>query len=93
MRVLRQRDNGELMRIAGQEARRCAHGKLHGTHIDNLVQLNKVISLCGLCVSKFDPKRANYVTRSSIPKAIGACDACDEHGFNSLFFKAGSFGE
>ena len=50
-----------------------------GSHISDLIALRKAISLCPLCVGKFNPKRYEYEHLTS-PEigvySIANCDAC-----------------
>jgi len=65
---------------------------LAGSYVSDLVSLKKCLSLCLLCLHKFDAKAHNYVTRASLPRAHGTCDGCgDWHDANTLLFPAGQF--
>ncbi len=50
-------------------------GKLAGTHIDDHVQLDKMIALCEFCQPKFNMKRNRYeLWRDTYTR--GLCDGC-----------------
>lgn len=51
-------------------------GKPHGTYIDDLVELRKVIVLCWRCQPRFYYKRGDYYKDELYTHVVGDCDAC-----------------
>ena len=51
-------------------------GKSHGTWVDDLVALRKIIILCHLCKHKFDNEKHNYYFDRKFPYVMGRCSAC-----------------
>lgn len=65
-----------------------------GSYLDDLAALGKCISLCLICLPKFNAKAYSYVTRATLPRANGTCDGCGSwHDANTLLFPAGQFQE
>ena len=70
------KDTGQMPLV---EAPGRALGKPHGSYIDDLVQLRKVVLLCWKCMPRFYYKRAHYYKDEVFPRYCGSCDACREH--------------
>lgn len=52
-------------------------GKPSGSHMDDLVQLQKAIILCFSCFHRFgDPKKKGYYKDTRFGYATGKCDDC-----------------
>ena len=66
----------DAARVGPREAPGRKMGKPHGTHILDLVALEKVILLCWKHQPCFDHKRANYYKDRRFPHIVGKCDAC-----------------
>ena len=65
-------------RIKGAIWRGRKRGQTAGTVVNDLVALEKAITLCGSCQHKFDWRHRQYysVWRYEHEPVIGACDAC-----------------
>ena len=70
----------EILRSYEDPGRRV--GKPVGSHMTELISLGKAISLCPLCVGKFNPRAHRYEHFTS-PEigvfSIANCDACRTH--------------
>ena len=53
-------------------------GQLPGSHVLDLSDLKKALTLCDSCLPKFDSKTAGYVTKKNLPLVQGRCDGCQE---------------
>ena len=53
------------------------HGRLPGSHLDDLGALQKLIQLCPTCRPKFSARRAGY-ERWRATYNIGPCDGCQQ---------------
>ena len=62
--------------------------KLAGTHIDDLVALNKLILICEYCTHKFAPKARNYEFWGP---SRGLCDGCGGHTLHGRAFISETF--
>lgn len=51
-------------------------GRTAGTHIDDHVQLLKMIVLCEFCNPKFNPRKNHYETWRHETYIRGLCDGC-----------------
>jgi len=51
-------------------------GLTAGTWVHDLCALHKLITLCPLCKSKFNPGRLGYIKDKDIPYAQANCDGC-----------------
>jgi hypothetical protein len=49
-----------------------------GTWVDNLAAQGKMVMLCSLCKSKFNPKRYHYIQWSKTWLAVANCDGCSQ---------------
>lgn len=70
------KDTGEMPLVEAPGRR---FGKPHGSYIDDLVALRKVVLLCWKCVPRFYYKRTGYYKDEVFPRYCGSCDACREH--------------
>lgn len=57
-----------------------------GSHISDLVSLQKTILLCHKCAPKFSSAKNGYVTNKNIPFACARCDGCKENGMDRRVF-------
>lgn len=90
MNIVRKRTPREILRYS--MARGKSMGVTAGSYIDDLVALGKALSLCVLCVRKFDAAAAGYAQRSNLPFARGRCDGCGQFSEqNSLLLKQGQY--
>ncbi|MGE0289523.1 MAG: hypothetical protein AB7I42_26040 [Bradyrhizobium sp.] len=56
-------------------------GLLRGSWIADLVSLKKAVTLCGMCVPKWNPRANGYERKMVTPihdHAIGECDGCNQ---------------
>ncbi len=54
-------------------------GRSPGSHVVDLSDLMKAITLCRSCVKKFNSASAGYVTKRNLPFVRGRCDGCQEY--------------
>lgn len=59
-------------------------GKLHGSHVADIVALRKALILCQMCSPKFDAPRNHYHRARRWGTVQGTCDACKEVGLHQL---------
>jgi len=55
-------------------------GILRASWIADLAALGKVITLCGLCRTKWNAKKNGYERRDAVPsrrEVVGECDGCN----------------
>ena len=83
MDVLVKREWSKAAVLESQAAPVGPKRKLAGTHIDDLVALNKLILMCEYCTHKFSPKAHGYGLWSL---SRGLCDGCGGHTLHGRAF-------
>lgn len=62
-----------------------AYGRLPGGRVADCVEQRQMISLCPLCVGKFNPRRHEYELWRTV-FTVARCDACKAHDIRCKSF-------